>query len=35
MISIIGDFTQIVSNQNKYCIFAYLKSRLINYWDIN
>ena len=26
---IIGDFTQIVWNQNKYCIFASLKSRLI------
>lgn len=26
----VGDFTQIVSNRNKYCIFVSLKSRLIN-----
>ena len=26
---IVGDFTQIVWNRNKYCIFASLKSRLI------
>ena len=25
----VGDFTQIVWNRNKYCIFASLKSRLI------
>lgn len=32
---IIGDFAQIITNQNKYCIFVSLKSRLINYFDIN
>ena len=35
IVNIIGDFAQIVSNRNKYCIFVSLKSRLINYFDIN
>lgn len=35
IVIIISDFTQIVWNRNKYCIFASLKSRLINYFDIN
>ena len=26
---IVGDFAQIITNRNKYCIFASLKSRLI------